>query len=180
MTEPHPALSTVVSNATSRRLAKIVLYLSIGLFIVACALPALSFHAARDRNYLGLELLLFGFLRFPTPLIGWAANVALVVGWVMLGRYAFDAQGESFVLASVVCAVIALIASADVFALFQTALQSVAEPLGDGYYYRLDHFLPGAYLWWASQISLVFGSAWLFARESSSLRAAGSPLASAQ
>jgi len=80
--------------------------------------------------------------------------VALVVGWVMLGRYAFDAQRESFVLASVVCAVIALIASADVFALFQTALQFVAEPLGDRYYYRLDHFLPGAYLWWASQIAL--------------------------
>jgi len=128
---------------------KISLPISLGLFVIACCLPALEFkHSAGPNTIMwGLNALAVGWSGIFAGVFAWYANPFWLLG-VILG------VARKPVAASI-CGVIAFAIGLSTFALLGREL-----PGDEGNFTRITvvRFLPGCYVWMASFASLALSA----------------------
>ena len=139
---------------------------SMGLFGVACALPALDFRAVLatgvptpasalvPQPWPGFALLLLGWAGLLSLEVAWFANPLLALAWLALG---FRRWRVAFALAAV-----ALLFAADL--LLGRTITVIGDTATTAMF--VDRVRPGCYLWVASIVVVAFGAAfgWVLTR----------------
>jgi hypothetical protein len=155
---PSSANGQGTPRASSRQLARRLVWLSLGLYLIACFLPGLSFQAEAPHTgqvtYSGGWLLVIGWLGLLAMQFAWLANPIVLLAWLLLSRYAAGA-GRSWALAALIAGIAALVLSADTLTLFSYNVPARGDDMVP---YRLEQVLAGTYFWWASQTTVALGA----------------------
>ena len=127
----------------------ITLFISMALFTIACACPALNFRRSDGdmQIWLGLHVLEMGWLGLMFKQIAWCANPVLVLSLVffLFRRW----------LTAIVIALVALAIAANTFLLFSRDLPADE---GNVIKLRLERLGPGFYFWIASIVAVIICS----------------------
>ncbi|HSH95163.1 MAG TPA: hypothetical protein VK968_13510, partial [Roseimicrobium sp.] len=121
--------------------------LSIAIYFVACLVPALGFD---KRTWSGFEALFMGSIGILTGQFAALANPLLFAAWPLLGLGRLG-WGR-------LCCVAALALAATTFTVFS---QDVPMDEAGVNHMRLQHLLPGFYLWITSMLVALIGSWWI-------------------
>jgi hypothetical protein len=124
---------------------KILLFISLGLFVVACCLPALDFKQSTGKNdiMLGLRALA----------VGWSGIFAAIVAWYANPVWAF-AIVIGFCRKPVICAVAGIVALLIALTTFSIVGRELPADEGNVNRMTVVRLLPGFYVWLASMAVL--------------------------
>jgi hypothetical protein len=135
----------------------VVLFISMGLFLIACASPALAFkRTSSDMEvWPGFQVLMMGWLGLLFKQIAWYANPVMVLSLIFLLCRRW--------LAATVIALAALALAANTLVLFSTELPADEANVNK---LRLEYLGPGFYSWVASIVAIIIGAIILRRRNS--------------
>jgi hypothetical protein len=120
---------------------------AVGLFGVACFLPALKF-PGENNFWPGGATFCMGFLGFLVGEFGWLANFALIASWISMALAHYKT--------ALVLSAIALLLALDTFALYVIAVP--ADESGTNPPVHLQSLGPGFWLWLTSILVIVAGA----------------------
>jgi hypothetical protein len=127
----------------------VVLFISMALFLLACACPALTFRRSSGdmESWPGFQALMMGWLGLLFKQIAWYANPVIVLSLVflLLRRW----------LTAMIIALVAFAIAANTLLLFWRDLPADE---GNVIKLRLEHLSPGFYFWVASIVTVIVGA----------------------
>jgi hypothetical protein len=155
-----PPPSTPAGRPTVDRLPRLaVVGLSVALYLVACATPALVFSGRGTETWFGIEALATGWLGIFVGQFAWFANPLLAIAWllVLLRRW----------IGATVTTVLALLVAANTFQLYAGEI-----PGDEGGVVKLHFEYPhvGFAFWMLSMFVVLVGAVGLLVYERTAAR----------